>query len=545
MLPLLLIAAAIHVLPSVSTILTSPTQIASSYDFVIVGAGTTGNVLANRLTAKPNVTVLVIEAGGSDQGILDIEVPFLGVTIPGTAIDWNYTTTPQVGADDRTLHYTRVPPADGHDTTDQVIPAVHGHGPVEVSVPGFPLPLDGLVVNASRELGGIWSYSRDLNAGITLGTGYMQSSIGGGERSDSATAYLHPVDSRTNLDILINTQVTKIIQSGTDGGKPAFRIVQMAQNAEGPLYTVTATNEVILAAGVIGTPQILQLSGIGPHALLQGLDITTIVNSPKVGKGLSDHPLVPLYYEVNSNETWDIVLRDPDVFNADLAEWMANRMGLFVDSPGNTQSFFRIPRSDPIFHVYPDPAAGPLSAHLETIWVNAFAPLGDTPPPTTGNFLTILTAVVAPTSRGYVQINSSDPFDHPLINPEILNTFFDVYAMVHAIRKAQGFLLAPAFDGYIAGPFGDLANATTDAELAAYAAENAITVNHPSGTCQMSSSNSVSDGVVNSHLLVNGASGLRIVDASIFPSVPSCHIQAIVYTVAERAATLIKAQYNL
>ncbi len=117
-----------------------------------------------------------------------------------------------------------------------------------------------------------------------------------------------------------------------------------------------------------------------------------------------------------------------------------------------------------------------------------------------------------------MQINSSDPFDHPLINPEILNTFFDVYAMVHAIRKAQGFLLAPAFDGYIAGPFGDLANATTDAELAAYAAENAITVNHPSGTCQMSSSNSVSDGVVNSHLLVNGASGLRIVDASIFVS---------------------------
>ncbi|KAJ3553827.1 hypothetical protein NM688_g3411 [Phlebia brevispora] len=576
------------------TIVSKHMLIKSTYDFIIIGGGTAGNVLANRLSSNKAVNVLVIEAGGSDVGDIGIEVPFLGTSLPNTPIDWNYTTTTQLGAGLREIHYTRgkvlggssclnlltwnicsndlwnhwasltgdsgwawdnvkqyylktsslVPPADGHNDAGEVIPSVHGDGPVDVSVPGFPLPLDSLVINASHQLGGRWTYNEDINAGNGLGTAYMQSSVGGGQRSHAATAYLHPVDNRTNLDILINTQVTRIIRSGTDGRIPAFREVEMAQSSASQRYTVKATKEVLLAAGVFGSPQILQLSGIGPQRVLRSVGITPIVDNNDVGAGLADHPLVPLYYEVNSNATWDNVLRDNNVFNADLAQWMSNRTGLFVDSPGNTQSFFRIPDDDPIWLLYKDPAAGPNSAHMETIYVNAFAPFGTAAPPTTGNYLTLLAALVAPMSRGTVLINSSDPFDHPLIDPSLLTNIFDVYAMVQSIKGAQEFIKAPVFKGYIGSAYGDLAHATTDLQLAVFAAENAVTVNHPSGTCRMSPANS-NDGVVDSQLRVKGVSGLRVVDASIFPSVPNCHIQAIVYTVAERAADLIMTAYGL
>lgn len=123
-----------------------------------------------------------------------------------------------------------------------------------------------------------------------------------------------------------------------------------------------------MAAGVIASPQILQLSGIGPARLLSSIGINTIINNSAVGQGLSDHPLIPLYYTVNSNRTWDIVLQDNDVFNADLGQWMASHTGLFVDTPGNMHSFLRIPQNDPIFRVVDDPSSGPHSPHLETIW---------------------------------------------------------------------------------------------------------------------------------------------------------------------------------
>lgn len=132
---------------------------------------------------------------------------------------------------------------------------------------------------------------------------------------------------------------------------------------------MTANSEVILSAGVFGSPQILQLSGIGPRKVLASVGISTIVDNEDVGSNLADHPLVPLYYEVNSQATWDSVLQDSDVFNADLGQWMANHTGLFVDSPGNTQAFTRIPDNDPIFKLFKDPSSGPNSAHLETIFV--------------------------------------------------------------------------------------------------------------------------------------------------------------------------------
>ena len=132
---------------------------------------------------------------------------------------------------------------------------------------------------------------------------------------------------------------------------------------------MTATKEVILAAGVFGSPQILQLSGIGPRRVLNGAGVKPIVVNEDVGQNFADHPLVATYYKVNSNETWDDVLRDNNVFNANMGEWMTNKTGLFTDSPGNTVGFYRIPDNDPIFWLFPDPSSGPNSAHLESIFV--------------------------------------------------------------------------------------------------------------------------------------------------------------------------------
>ncbi|KAI0684460.1 hypothetical protein BC835DRAFT_1409160 [Cytidiella melzeri] len=564
----------------------------ASYDFIIVGGGTAGSVLANRLSEVSSVRVLVIEAGGSPDGNLAIEVPFLGTSLPETAVDWNYTITPQVGLNGRSFEVARgkvlggssclnlmtwnrcaddlwnhwasltgdsgwswaniqpyylktsrlVPSADGHDTTGQVNPAAHGTGPVEVSVAGYIQPLDNIVVAAGKQVGGIWAYNEDVNAGNGLGTTWMQSAIGEGKRSHAASAYLEPASSRTNLDILINTQVTRLINVATSG-TPVLRSVEYAQSASGPRFTVNATKEVILSAGVFASPQILQLSGVGPYQLLSNLGIKTLVNNSAVGQGLADHPMIPMWYTTNATTTWDPVLQNSTVFNADLNQWLASQTGLFVDSPADTQNFFRIPSTDPIFQLVPDPSSGSQSAHLETIFVNAFAPFG-APPPASGNYLTVLAAVVSPSSRGSVKIASTNVFDHPLINPAILTSAFDIYAAVKVMLDVQSFLQAPAFSGLNLKPYGDLATATNNISLYEYAVNNSVTVNHPMGTLAMSS-NSSNTGVLDSSLRLKGATGVRVVDASVFPSVASCHIQAIVYTIAERAADLIKTQYGL
>ncbi|KAI0339212.1 aryl-alcohol oxidase-like protein [Trametopsis cervina] len=579
---------------SAGRVLTSLTS-GASYDFVIVGGGTAGSVLASRLSEIPSVKVLVIEAGASPDGNLATEVPFLGTSLPGSSIDWNYTTTPQPGLNGRSIELARgkvlggssvmnlmtwnrcandlydhwatllgdsgwswaniqqfylktsrlVAPADGHNTTGQVIPSAHGNGPVEVSVAGFSQSLDNVMINASQQVGGIWAFNEDINNGNSLGTTWMQSSVGEGLRSHAASAYLEPASNRSNLDILINTQVTRLLNAGHPGGQPSMRIVEFAQNTNGPRQTVTASKEVLIAAGVIGSPQLLQLSGIGSKPLLKSVGIHTLVDSPDIGTGFQDHPLIPMWFTTTSQSTWDPVLQDTDVFNDDLQQWLSNRTGLFVDTPANTQNFLRIPANDSIFKLAPDPSPGPQSPHLETIFVNAFAPFGQ-PPPASGRFMTVLAAVVSPTSSGTVLVNSSNPFAPPLIDLALLSTPFDLAAATKALRTVLRFIsAAPAFQGLGLAPWGTLANATaSDTALKAYARSNAQTVNHLQGTVRMSRTNA-RGGALDSELRVKGVQGVRVVDASVFPSIASCHIQAVVYTVAERASDLIKKQYKL
>ncbi|KAK0195795.1 aryl-alcohol-oxidase from pleurotus Eryingii [Armillaria mellea] len=577
-------------------ILFSPAELVQTeYDFIVIGAGTAGSVLSARLSENPNVKVLVVEAGGSNEGIVETMAPFLGVSLSNTLVDWNYTTVPQEGYNNRTLGLTRgyvlggsstvnlltwnrgaddlwdswaritadhgwsrdamekywlkssrlVNPADGHDTTCREDPSVHGNGPVQVSVGGFPTELDERVVETSKKLGGRFPYTVDLNAGHFVGFSYMQSSVGDGQRSSAATAYLNPCQERDNLDILINTHVTKLVQTCAQSwSKPEFRAIQVAQSSQDAPIQITARKEIILCAGVIGTPQLLLLSGIGPRKDLKSLGISPLLDLSDVGQHLMDHPAVAVYYAVNSNSTFDRYLRNGTLFAEELEHWEQTRQGLFVDSPGNTQAFIRLPDNASVFESFDDPSSGPGAGHLEMIFIDGFAQFGALPQPQTGNFLTVLAGVVTPLSAGYVTINSTDPFDDPLIDPAFLTSPFDQYAMVQVIKDTQEFLSSPPWNGFLLDAYGDLRNATTDDAKLEYVRALGSNINHPAGTARMSPRNA-KWGVVDGELLLKGAEGIRIVDASVFPSLPECHIQAPVYMIAERAADLIKDRYHI
>lgn len=289
-----------------------------------------------------------------------------------------------------------VPSQDGHDTTGQVDPSVHGQGPIEVSLPNFPTEIDDRVNASTSSPGSVFPFDLDMNSGDTIGIGamlleavqmfffllsacrigYTQSTIGGGERSSSATAYLDPLLSRPNLDVLIQHQATKIIANGTSGGKIRFSGVEFAANATGesnltipihsfpreiypgPRKTVEATKEVILSAGAIGSPQLLLLSGIGNKTTLEEFGIESVIDLPDVGQHLQDHPIMSNYFTVNSTTTLDAISRNATVQAEDLEQWNNTRTGQYSATRSNTLGFLRLSSNDSVFENFTDPSAG-------------------------------------------------------------------------------------------------------------------------------------------------------------------------------------------
>ncbi|KAJ7819584.1 aryl-alcohol oxidase-like protein [Mycena olivaceomarginata] len=582
--PLLFATALSLVQLARGAILTAPEQ----YDFIIAGC-----VIAARLTEDPSVKVLLIEAGVSDNGTQSdtINVPLLAGSGTGTMFDWNYTTTAQAGLNGRLIDYPRgfvlggsssingmiyargsseeydrlanvsgdagwswnnlkkyilknerhTPPWNNRSNVGEYDPHVHGNGPLLTGLTPTVFEADKRVIQMTEDLPNQYPFNLDLNSGNGLGFGWLHTTVGDSARSTSASAYLHPaLNSRSNLDLLLHTQVTRLVSTS---GNHTFKGVQVAQSATAANYSFTAKKEVILSAGSVGTPHLLMLSGIGPSQQLQSVGIPPILDLPDVGANLQDQSILTLQWAVNGT-TLSGFFSDPAAFGAALAQYAVNKTGIAAgNTVVNTIGFLRWPNNSPVLTAR-DPAAGPNSPHFQFSFLETFYPNVGQVAPTAGNWLSVSVVVQSPTSYGSLNITSLSPFVHPTINPAFYTTLFDIRTAIHAIRTLISLLATPAWVGFILEPFAAVAALSTDDEIEAYIRTFADSLKHPTSTAKISKTTDTG-GVVGPDLLVKGATGLRIVDASVLPSAVAGFPQAEVYIVAERAADLIKSAWSL
>ncbi|KIK56495.1 hypothetical protein GYMLUDRAFT_263606 [Collybiopsis luxurians FD-317 M1] len=565
-----------------------------AYDYVVVGGGVAGCVLANRLTEDNNISVLLLEAGPSHQGVFAIEVPGLqSFTGAGTIYNWNYTSVLQANLMNQRLPaprghvlggsssingmwYTRgssadydrwanttgdigwswdqmqayfkkserfVTPADNHNISGQYNPALHGEqGPLDVSLPGYNQSLDQLV---TRRLDESFPFIEDYQNGEPLGFGWTQTTIGSGARSSAASAYLDQYLNRSNLDIVVNTRVTRVLaSSGIHVDTVEF--IRDTETA-GVRMRVQPKIDILLAAGVFNTPQILLNSGIGDASFLSMLNIEVMHDLPSVGKNLTEQPAIANLWTTNGT-----VVADPvTAFNKAVAQWNNSKTGRLVMATGNNVGWIRMNMSDPAVNAlveqYGDPAPGPKSPHIELLpSISAFGAVQNF-----ANAEFVLDSVVlTPQSRGTVTLNSSNPFGPPMIDYRFYTEPQDIEIMRQGVRTALDFVSTPSWQEFLTAPVSPLLAAVIDeynsdsrdnTAMDAYIYASTSVSFHPVGSCAMSPEGS-DWGVVNPDFIVKGLNGLRIVDASVMPFVPAGHCQAAVYAVAERAADIIKKQ---
>ena len=522
----------------------------SMTDYLIVGGGSAGCVLAARLSEDPDVRVLLLEAGGRDDHP-EIHIPVAFSRLFQTEADWNYHTVPQPGAADRSLYWPRGKVLGGSSAINAMI-YIRGHhadydgwaadgcegwgyadvlpyfkrsedngrgasayhgvgGPLRVEDPADPSPVSLAVVEAAEAAG--LPRNADFNGAEQAGTGLYQLTQRGGRRASAATAFLKPARSRDNLTVRTGALVHRVV---VERG----RAVGVEVAIDGRVETIRAEREVIVCGGAVNSPQLLMLSGIGPADSLRALGIDVVADRPAVGANLQDHLIVWLLY----------ALKEPvSLVNADAVlsglRYLVSRRGMlasnvaeagaFVDSTGGGG----VP--DLQFHVAP----AKFENHgLERPTDHAFS-LGPT--------------LVRPRSRGRLTLRSADPEAHPAIDPQALAEPADVDVLVAGLRLAREIAEAAPLDrfrGDLASP--GLASFAT-ADLERYVRRSCETLYHPVGTCRMGADE---DAVVDPALRVRGVEALRVVDASVMPTIPNGNTNAPTLMIAERAADLIAAR---
>ncbi|KAI0545249.1 hypothetical protein F4679DRAFT_561769 [Xylaria curta] len=602
----------------------------STKDFVIVGGGLSGLVLAARLTDDPNVTVTVLEAGDDYTTDPRIRTPALWLSVLGTPeFDWSYQSTPQKGLNGKVIPLSQGKLLGGSsaingqafvlnskaavdawgefgnpgwdwETLSPYFKKFHTlsrpstetvshlrlnyldedlrakHGPVQVSFPDVTNdPIPSAWVDTLAALGN--PASGDPLSGQFTG-GYinpMTIDPNTRTRSDAATAYLEPVKHRENLQIITGALAEKLIFD-TTGAEPRVVGVQVRKDKDSVL--VKAKKEVILSAGVFGSPKLLELSGIGSRERLDKLSIPIVVDNPNVGENLQDHPDAGVSFEVTEGvKTLDSISRqEPEAVAAAMNEYATKKTGPFAVGGNFSGSllpvpdFAAAPSDEPtledILNTTTDATPGPFSpyhaAFVHSMLRNrnegpgnlfTYAAFSNFIPEgagadivqkvdTDGNFLTICAALLHPLSRGSVHINSSDPAENPIIDPRYLEHPVDLDVLARYFRYINQIALTEPLSQYIK-PNGRRSNgAPSDmnnlAEVKEYIKKAALSCWHPTSSCAMLPLDK--GGVVSPSLKVYGVENLRVVDASILPIVTRGNPQSTVYAVAERAADIIK-----
>jgi choline dehydrogenase len=522
-----------------------PTSQLERFDFVIVGAGSAGCVLANRLSEDGAATVLLLEAGDADDANL-IHIPAAFGSLFKTDVDWAYDTEPQQHVDatyfprGKTLGgsssinlmiYARGNRADYDEWAelgctgwdyDNVLPSfiksennsrlggpLHGtNGPFYVEDRLYTHELSRGFVESAVEWG--LPANDDFNGAHQIGAGLYQVTCHQGRRWSSADAYLHPVRDRPNLTVRTGAQATKIHFEGT-------RAVGVAYMHEGSERLVAAQAEVVLSGGVINSPQLLMLSGVGPAAHLEALGISVVADLSGVGDNLRDRIMVPMTWLTTDTTDVRDLATEPN-----LATWAAGEGGPFASNGGEAGGFHSITGG-----AAPDLQfiAGPSSM------INH----GFTRPPQPA--MTMLAAAARPGSRGRLWLRSSDPFAAPHVDPAYFSDANDLEQTRTGLRILYEISQQRAIAKYLSEPYESVDNILDDDSLNAHIRRTAQTEYHMAGTCAMG----IGDrAVVDPELRVRGTQSLRVVDASIMPTLPRGNINAPVIMVAERAADLIR-----
>jgi choline dehydrogenase len=531
------------------------------YDYIIVGAGSAGCVLAARLSENPDSRVLLLEAGPPDSAE-EIHIPAAVNLLFKSAYDWDYQTVQQDRIGGRSVYWPRGRVLGGSSSINAMIytrgsrydydtwrhdygcegwgyadllpyflraednargaSAYHGAtGPLSVQDLRNRSDLTGAFIEAAKACG--QPSNDDFNGPRQDGVGYYQVTQRAGRRWSAADAYLHPAAGRPNLTIQTDALVTGLV---IEGGRAAG-VRYLRRGAE---ETARAEAEVIVCAGAVGSPQLLLLSGIGPAGHLRDLDIDVVADSPGVGSNLSDHPAVTAMWSAPKKRgLWE--LQGP----RNLARWQFTGRGPLTTNVAEAGGFARsdpaLPAPDLQWHVLPVP----------------FENGGLIDP--AHRALSVLVTLVAVGSRGKVRLRSADPRHKPAIDPGYLSDSADIEPLVAGIALARQFAAARPLAKLLRSELAPGREVSTEADLREWIRGDLGTLYDPVGTCAMGGDSRLAASrlasVVDADLRVRGVEGLRVADASVMPTVPRGNTNAPVIAIAERAADLVQGRAPL